>query len=361
MLAGYTYDSQLFTSEAFRKFQNEFINGNCGVLDGMTVTTTTSTATIANGWAIIKGGLLREQGGTTLNLTENGYYIIALQIDLTQTNTETAFNQGSFVALRGTNAYPTLTQQDLTNGGTLYQLGLARFQKADGGITNFTDIRQLLNWTSLYTEYAQELQALEDLSTVITTDGNKTITGSLTIQGGITGNLTGNVTGNATTATSAGTCTGNSATATKLATTREINGTNFDGTGNITTNKWGTSRNIALSGAVSGNANVDGSGNVTITTTQANIKLLTGTINLTNGVGNVDINYPTGFTYSNCVPIVLGIEGVYTNTTSYNAVSGIRTFFEARMQSNKISFRAATDDVGPTGDRTYRLVLMKIS
>ena len=352
MLAGYTYDSQLFTSEAFRKFQNEFINGNCGVLDGMSVTTTTTTATIANGWAIIKGGLLREQGGTTLSLTDNGYYIVALQIDLSQTNTETDFNQGSFVALRGANAYPTLTQEDLTDGGTLYQLGLAKFQKSDSGITNFTDIRQILNWTSLYTEYAQALESIENLSSVITTDGNKTITGSLTIEGGVTTNVTGNVTGNTS---------GNAGTATKLATARTINGTNFDGSQNITTSKWGTSRTIGVSGAVSGSASVDGSGNVTITTTQANIKLLTGTITLTNGVGNVDINYPTGFTYSNCVPIAVGIEGIYTNTTSYNAVSGIRTFFEARMQSNKISFRAATDDVGPTGDRTYRIVLMKIS
>lgn len=299
MLAGYTYDSQLFTSEAFRKFQNEFIDGNCGVLDGMSVTTTNTTATIADGWAIIKGGLLREQGGTTLSLTNNGYYIVALQIDLSQTNTETDFNQGSFVVLRGTNDYPTLIQQDLTAGGTIYQMGLAKFQKTDNGISNFEDIRPNLNWTSLYTEYAQELQSLENLSSVITTDGNKIITGSLTIQGGITGNLTGN----ASTATSAGTCTGNSATATKLATARQINGTNFDGSGNITTNKWGTSRNIALSGAVSGNANVDGSGNVTITTTQANIAIITGSINA--NTEQVDISFPNGYNKNNCVVLAV--------------------------------------------------------
>lgn len=334
MLAGYTYDSQLFTSEAFRKFQNEFINGNCGVLDGMSVTTTTTTATIANGWAIIKGGLLREQGGTTLSLTDNGYYIVALQIDLSQTNTETNFNQGSFVALRGANAYPTLTQEDLTDGGTLYQLGLAKFQKSDSGITNFTDIRQILNWTSLYTEYAQALESIEDLSSVITTEGNKTITGSLTIEGGVTTNVTGNVTGNAS---------GNAGTATKLATARQINGTNFDGSANITTSKWGTSRNIALSGAVSGNANVDGSGNVTIITTQANVAIINATIT-TPAAGsetttvNTDVNYPSGFTMANSVIISL-----QANNTGSEESWGTPGFLGSalEMQAGVYGLRAA--------------------
>ena len=40
--------------------------------------------------------------------------------------------------------------------------------------------------------------------------------------------------------------TGNAATATKLQTVRTINGTNFDGSGNITTSTWGTARNITI-------------------------------------------------------------------------------------------------------------------
>ena len=102
------------------------------------------------------------------------------------------------------------------------------------------------------------------------------MTGPLRANGGVIGNVTGNVsgssgscTGNAATATSAGKCTGNSATATKLQTARKINGTNFDGSGDITTSKWGTARTLALSGVVSGSASVDGSGNVTITTSMS--------------------------------------------------------------------------------------------
>lgn len=52
---------------------------------------------------------------------------------------------------------------------------------------------------------------------------------------------------------------GNSATTTKLITARSINGTNFDGTGNITTATWGTARNITIGStkkSVNGSADV---------------------------------------------------------------------------------------------------------
>lgn len=52
---------------------------------------------------------------------------------------------------------------------------------------------------------------------------------------------------------------GNANAAVKLATARTINGTNFDGTGNITTANWGTARNIQIGNAVK---SVNGSGNV---------------------------------------------------------------------------------------------------
>ena len=60
-------------------------------------------------------------------------------------------------------------------------------------------------------------------------------------------------------ATSALACTGNSATATKLATARTINGTSFDGSGAITTANWGTARTITIG---STGKSVNGSGNV---------------------------------------------------------------------------------------------------
>ena len=56
--------------------------------------------------------------------------------------------------------------------------------------------------------------------------------------------------------------TGNASSATKLQTARSINGTNFDGSGNITTANWGTSRTLTIG---SSGKSVNGSGNVSWT------------------------------------------------------------------------------------------------
>ena len=56
--------------------------------------------------------------------------------------------------------------------------------------------------------------------------------------------------------------TANAVSATKLATPRTINGTNFDGTANITTQSWGASRNLTVGNTAKA---VDGSSNVTWT------------------------------------------------------------------------------------------------
>ena len=60
----------------------------------------------------------------------------------------------------------------------------------------------------------------------------------------------------------------NAATATKLQSARTINGTSFDGTGNITTANWGTARNIYIADSSAANTgaaiSVNGSGNVTL-------------------------------------------------------------------------------------------------
>lgn len=55
------------------------------------------------------------------------------------------------------------------------------------------------------------------------------------------------------------TVTGNAGTATRLQTPRQINGTNFDGSSNITTANWGAARNITIGNttrSVNGSANV---------------------------------------------------------------------------------------------------------
>ncbi len=145
-----------------------------------------------------------------------------------------------------------------------------------------------------------------------------TIDGKLNVLRGITANITGDVTGNCSgssgsctgNANSANSCSGNAGSATKLQNSRNINGTSFNGTGDITTSKWGTARKIDLNGAISGSVNMDGSKDVTINTTLNNFKLLEGTVYIDTSESRktIEINYPDGFTQNNCVVLSFGVK-----------------------------------------------------
>lgn len=79
-----------------------------------------------------------------------------------------------------------------------------------------------------------------------------TFSGKATFNGGLSGTLTGSLSGNASTATT-------------LQTSRTINGTSFNGSANITTSYWGTTRTFYIndpSGAHYNSYSVNGSGNV---------------------------------------------------------------------------------------------------
>lgn len=175
--------------------------------------------------------------------------------------------------------------------------------------------------------------------------GNAATATKATTAGSCTGNAN-----TATTANSAKTCTGNSATASKLA----------------------TARNIKLQGAVSGNANFDGSANITINTTQANIATLTGTFstpaaNSGTLTGSVDINYPADFKRDNCTVLGLMCHGstktdVWNTTQSpeYSTLSG-NGDLKVCLMSNKIRISVTkADDAFAAQTITYKVTLMKI-
>ena len=112
----------------------------------------------------------------------------------------------------------------------------------------------------------------------------------------VTGNLTGNVTGNVS--GSSGSCTGNAATATILATARNIGGVSFNG-----------SADINLPG-VNTSGNQDTSGTAALATS------ITATAN-NNTNETVYLTFVDGAT---------GTQGIETDTgLSYNPLSGILT------------------------------------
>lgn len=144
--------------------------------------------------------------------------------------------------------------------------------------------------------------------------------------------------------------------------------------------KLATARNIKLQGAVSGNANFDGSNNVVITTTQANIAVLTGTISTTptnegtsdTSIDVVKLNFPAGFTSDNCVVLSFGIRdnsietGLGFETTD---AKDPRTWLRAGV-SKMITFNVKGDGkiwvlietpFSAVHTYSFKVVLMKVS
>lgn len=147
MVKGHTYSEQLFESEAFRHFVNTFLNKESGITKGCEITQTSNTIEIGQGFFVIMGGLLEEDTGTSMSVpTEAGYYRLVFEIDLSKVNTEAEFNQGSYKFVKGVGAYSNLTQEDLDNGGNIYQFEFCRFRITESGLEDFQDTRKFIDY-----------------------------------------------------------------------------------------------------------------------------------------------------------------------------------------------------------------------
>ena len=163
MLKGHVFNLQTFKSEAFALFIDKFLNGRCGVAKGCSLSNTTTSATIGEGYFVVRGRFLQIISGETItNITANGYYSLVCEIDLSKTNTADQLNQATIKVISSTSAYPTLTQQDITGTGTIYQYEFARFKVESGSITNFTDKRTFVDFTTIYDVIQNEAQGVLD-------------------------------------------------------------------------------------------------------------------------------------------------------------------------------------------------------
>lgn len=443
MLKGHVFKRQVFGNQIFALFIDTFLNGKCGISDRygekMQVTYNGSTLYVNSGCACIKGRFLEEDTNTEIVAgTENAFCKLVIEIDLDKENTDENLLQATYKVVKSTSNYPSLTQTDIVrNNSGVYQFELAQFKTTASGITDFVDRRSYLDFNSIYSkiqnEYREvllqlekELQNVENGSAYLLKtkiikekgtnlndykeDGKYYFGVSYTptnIPTGMNGWLevitedkkeyvkqiwyrhgTANnndyetyvrtytsetwsdwkqyatIDGNIATATSASKCTGNSATATKLA----------------------TARNIALSGAVKGNANFDGSGNITITTTQTNIFVLTGNITLNsntsdNALNNrctytdFSINYPNGLNKDNCILIGYGKQ----NNSNFGYAYGWDNYIDSMdsligilpmrinlygssttQYANKIRIQIGNLSTNSVAI-TYKILLMKVS
>lgn len=161
MLKGHVFKLQTFKNEAFAHFIDTFLQGNVGVTKGCELSNTSTSVTIDAGYFVIAGRFLQILDSETISdLTDDGYYKLICEIDLSQENTTDEFNQGSIKVVKNTSAYPTLTQEDLFDDGNVYQYEFAKFRVANSVITNFTDTRTFVNLTSIYDTLEQEFSEM---------------------------------------------------------------------------------------------------------------------------------------------------------------------------------------------------------
>lgn len=178
------------------------------------------------------------------SITDNGLSLVAaadysamrtlLGID---TNDAVTFGDLTVSNLTVNGTTTTVNSTTLTVDDPLIAVG-------DGNGADSVDLGLYATYTSSGAKYSgffrdasdgkwKVFTALEELpTTTVNTAGTGYTAGTLVA------NLEGNVTGNAS--GSSGSCTGNAATATALATPRNINGVAFDGTGNITVTAAGS-------------------------------------------------------------------------------------------------------------------------
>lgn len=191
------------------------------------------------------------------------------------------YHETSFFRARGSqtiaSSIPTTTE--LSSNNNLSGNWNVTFPGASGHLVQFNTGSGSTRYMQFYSHYSGSLYWRNSTDSTLNTKSWKTIVDSANYTGIVLkigtatkGSATLPIYLNAGTPTACSTTlgvsiTGNAATATKLQTARTINGTSFNGTANITTAYWGATRTITLSGAVTGSASVNGSQNVTITTT----------------------------------------------------------------------------------------------
>ena len=190
-------------------------------------------------------------------------------------------HETSFFRARGdqsiASSVPTTTE--LANNNNLCGSWNVKYTGASGHLVQFNTGSGSTRYMQFYSMYSGSLYWRNSTDSTLNTKSWKTIVDSANYTGIVLkigtatkGSATLPIYLNAGTPTACSTTlgvsiTGNAATATKLQTARTINGTSFNGTTNIVTAYWGTARTISLSGAVTGSASVNGSQDVTITTT----------------------------------------------------------------------------------------------
>lgn len=158
MIRGITFSEQEFRSEDFAHFQNTFLNGNCGVTKGCEVTSSTNSVTINIGYFLVFGRFLNIEDAEVINSESfnNGYNRVVYEIDLSKENTVSEFRQGKIRVLPTTD----LIQQNLDNGGKVYQFPFCHFNWDATTINGFVVDAKQLEMTDIWKKLIAEIEGM---------------------------------------------------------------------------------------------------------------------------------------------------------------------------------------------------------
>lgn len=129
MIKGVNFDNQLVTAKQHGAlFRAAFGDG---ILSGMDINVSGQNITIGAGYCVVAGREIQLTATETVSVTAtSGCARVLMQIDLSQTATESAFSQASLVLQTATtqDGFAALTQDDINGGGTVYQIILCVVQ-----------------------------------------------------------------------------------------------------------------------------------------------------------------------------------------------------------------------------------------
>ena len=143
MIRPITFDKQFIKAEDDGHANNTAIGRSTGRSRGCEIQYMSNAISVTDGYFYVCGRLLRVEGDThfPVESVSSGHYYCSLvyTVDLTQANTDEEFLQGRMELIKNETNYPELTQEDLDNGGEIYQLEFARFIQVPTGIFDFKD------------------------------------------------------------------------------------------------------------------------------------------------------------------------------------------------------------------------------
>ena len=186
------------------------------------------------------------------NATKNGWY---MGNNATNSPTANAWYFGEVIAHNANYVVQTVYQFTAsTDAKAIPKYIRAKMNGTWGAWTNVT-VAKAVPSNAVFTD-TNTWRGVQDNLTSTAKDQSLSANQGKVLKGLIDGKAASSHTHNYAGSSSAG---GVANSATKLATARSINGTNFDGTGNITTANWGTARTLTIGNT---GKSVNGSGNV---------------------------------------------------------------------------------------------------